>query len=82
MKSAVLCCLVVLSLGLSAAPMPVAADVGMGSMLSVITRGLLSVDAHKKVCTAAASRGPRARASCRGYAAASDSVATHWHYAA
>jgi hypothetical protein len=48
MKTAVLCCLVVLSLGLSAAPVPVAADVSMGSMLSVFTRGLLSVDASKK----------------------------------
>jgi hypothetical protein len=48
MKSAVLCCLVVLSLGLSAAPVPVAADVSMGSMLSIFSRGLLSVDAAKK----------------------------------
>ncbi len=57
MKTAVLCCLVVLSLGLSAAPVPVAADVSMGSMLSVFTRGLLSVDASKKVCISVLTRG-------------------------
>ena len=55
MKSAVLCCLVVLSLGLSAAPAPVAADLSMGSMLSVFSRGLLSMDASKKVCIAVSS---------------------------
>ena len=47
-----LACLVVLSLGLSAAPAAFAADASMGSMGSVMAmfnRGLLSVDAAKKV---------------------------------
>ncbi len=52
MRSSALACLVVLSLGLSAAPAAFAADSGMGgmgSMLAAYSRGLLSVDAAKKV---------------------------------
>ena len=52
MRSSALACLLVLSLGLSAAPAALAGDAGMGgmgSMLAAYSRGLLSVDASKKV---------------------------------
>ena len=47
MKSAMLCCLVVLSLGLSAAPVPVAADFSIRSVLAVLAHRPVSVAGSK-----------------------------------